>query len=81
MTPTEAGAVAAAYSLIIALIVYRTLNFKVLKKLLIETLKAFGPVFLMIAAARTYIYIVSIEQVDDVILNVKTITHVLGSIG
>jgi len=69
MTPTEAGAIAAAYTLIIALVIYRTLNFKALKKLLISTLEAFGAVFLMVAAARTYIYIVSIEQVDNAILN------------
>jgi len=63
MTPTEAGAVAAAYTLIIALLVYRTLSWAKLKEILIATIKSTGSIFLIIAAAYSFSYIISLEQV------------------
>lgn len=63
MTPTEAGAVAAAYALLVAFFVYHTLNFKALATILIETIKTTGAIFLIIAAAYSFSYIISLEQV------------------
>ena len=63
MTPTEAGAVAAAYTLLIAIFVYRTLTWKSFKKVLIDTIKTTGSIFLIIAAAYSFSYIISLEQV------------------
>ena len=63
MTPTEAGAVAAGYTLIIAVFVYRTLSWKSFKKVIVDTLKTTGSIFLIVAAAYSFSYIISLEQV------------------
>ncbi len=54
MTPTEAGAVAAAYTLVIAFLVYRTLSLRALGKILLDTLRTTGTIFLVIAAAYAF---------------------------
>ncbi len=63
MTPTEAGAVAAAYTMLIAFIGYRTLSFKGLSKIIKETLRSTGSIFLIIAAAYSFSYIINLEGV------------------
>lgn len=63
MTPTEAGAVAGLYTLIIAFFVYKTLNLKEFSKILRDTLKSTGSIFLIIAAAYCFSYIINLEQV------------------
>lgn len=63
MTPTEAGAVAAAYTLIIAIFVYRTLTWASFKKVILDTLKTTGSIFVIVAAAYSFSYIISLEQV------------------
>lgn len=63
MTPTEAGAVAGLYTLLIAFFVYKTLNLKELGKILLDTLKSTGSIFLIIAAAYCFSYIINLEQV------------------
>jgi tripartite ATP-independent transporter DctM subunit len=69
MTPTEAGAVAAAYTLIIAFIVYRTLNLKALGTILLNTLRTTGAIFLVIAGAYGFSFIVTSEQVSKIIVS------------
>lgn len=64
MTPTEAGAMAALYTLIIAFAVYRTLTIQQLKKVFIDTIVTTGSIFLIVAAAYSFSYIISIEQLD-----------------
>lgn len=63
MTPTEAGAVAAAYTLLVAVVVYRTLSWKSFMKVLRDTLKTTGSIFIIVAAAYSFSYIISLEQV------------------
>jgi len=63
MTPTEAGAVAAAYTLLISIFVYRTLTWKGFKKVLLDTLKTTGSIFVIVAAAYSFSYIINLEQV------------------
>lgn len=70
MTPTEAGAVAALYTLVISAFVYRTLSFAVLKKIFVDTLVTTGSIFLIIAAAYSFSYIISLEQVDRWLLGI-----------
>ena len=72
MTPTEAGAVAGAYALIVAIVVYRMLGWKDLKNILIETVKGVGTCSLMIGAAATINYIAAKEQVSVAIANAIT---------
>jgi tripartite ATP-independent transporter DctM subunit len=69
MTPTEAGAVAAAYTLVIAFIVYRTLDIKALERILLNTLRTTGAIFLVIAGAYGFSFIVTSEQVSKIIVN------------
>ena len=63
MTPTEAGAAAALYTLLIAILVYRTLTWSVFRKVIIATIKSTGAIFLIVAAAYGFSYIISLEQV------------------
>jgi tripartite ATP-independent transporter DctM subunit len=69
MTPTEAGAVAAAYTLVIAFLVYRTLNLKALGTILLNTLRTTGAIFLVIAGAYGFSFIVTSEQVSKIIVS------------
>jgi len=77
MTPTEAGAVAAAYTLIIAFLVYRTLNPRALGKILLDTLRTTGAIFLVIAGAYGFSFIITSEQVSKVI--VDTMSSIVSS--
>lgn len=63
MTPTEAGAVAAAYTLLISILVYHTMNWEKFKKVITDTLKTTGSIFVIVAAAYSFSYIISLEQV------------------
>jgi len=76
MTPTEASAVAAAYALIVAFLVYRTLSFNALGKILLNTLRTTGTIFLVIAAAYGFSYIITVEQASHYIVDaMTTIVH------
>jgi len=76
MTPTEAGAVAAAYTLVIAFLVYRTLDYKTFWKILLDTLRTTGTIFLVIAAAFAFSYIVTVEQASThVVTALSGIVH------
>jgi len=77
MTPTEAGAVAAAYTLVIAFLVYRTLNLSALWNILVKTLRSTGTVFLVIAAAFGFSFIVLREQVSTTV--VTAMSGIVGS--
>ena len=76
MTPTEAGAVAGLYALLIAFLAYRMLNWKGLKQVLVDTIKSVGSVSLMIGAATCISYIIAREQVavqlGELILSLTT---------
>jgi tripartite ATP-independent transporter DctM subunit len=76
MTPTEAGAVAAAYTLVIAFLVYRTLNARALGNILLKTLRTTGAIFLVIAGAYGFSFIVTAEQVSrSVVSAMSGIVH------
>ncbi len=63
MTPTEAGAIAGFYSLIVAFLVYRILDWKGLKQVLMDTVKGTGNVSIMIGAASAISFIFAKEQI------------------
>lgn len=76
MTPTEAGAVAAAYTLVIAFFVYRTLSLKTLMVILIDTVRTSGAICLVIAAAFSFSFIITAEQVSShVVTALSSIVH------
>jgi tripartite ATP-independent transporter DctM subunit len=65
VTPTEAGALAGTYALLIAFFVYRVLGFRKLIEILVDTVKSTGTVALIVGAAYSFSYIVAIEHIPD----------------
>jgi tripartite ATP-independent transporter DctM subunit len=63
MTPTEAGAIAGFYALLVSVFIYRVMNLDGLKKVLVDTVKDTGTVSLMIGAATSISYIVAKEHI------------------
>lgn len=74
MTPTEASAIAAAYALFISFFIYRTINLKNLWGVLLNTIITTGVIFLVIAAAFGFSFIVTNEQVSKVVAEVMSST-------
>lgn len=63
MTPTEAGAIAGLYALIISIFAYKAMRWDGFKKLLVQTLQDVGTTSIMIGAAAIISYVVAREQV------------------
>ncbi|MDR1932106.1 MAG: TRAP transporter large permease [Spirochaetales bacterium] len=63
MTPTEAGAVAGFYAILVSAIAYRALSFKDLWQIILATIKDVGATSIMIGAAAIISYIVAREQI------------------
>ena len=72
MTPTEAGAVAALYALLIAVFIYRTMKITMLKNILMDTIRSIGNIFLIVMGAYGFSYIINIEQLGAAIGNFVT---------
>ncbi|MEA2063306.1 MAG: TRAP transporter large permease [Gemmatimonadota bacterium] len=66
-TPTEAGAVAAFYGILISFFVYRVVGLKDLLDVLVDTVKTTGTLAIIVGAAFTFSYIVAIEHIPDMI--------------
>jgi len=62
-TPTEAAGVVSVYSLILSLVVYRTLGLRTLYKILIETVVSTGFVSFLVAGAFVFGYVVAREEI------------------
>jgi tripartite ATP-independent transporter DctM subunit len=62
VTPTEAAAVAAGYALLLAVFWYRTLDFKRLVDVLVESARSTGVVAITIAGALVMNWVVAAEQ-------------------
>jgi tripartite ATP-independent transporter DctM subunit len=81
VTPTEAGALAGTWALLIAFFVYRVLGLKQLLKIIFETVKTTGTLAIIVGAAYTFSYIVAIEHIPDVfagfLLNITQNKYVL----
>lgn len=66
-TPTEAGAVAVAYALIIGLIVYRSLSARELWDALLDTIKGTCMIMLIVAAANPFSWVLSVNQMPQTV--------------
>lgn len=64
-TPTEAGALASLYALIIALFVYRTLGWRALVQCLKDTVSTTGNIGILIGAAYAFSFIVASENIPQ----------------
>lgn len=69
MTPTEAGAIAGLYALIVAVIGYRILSWDSFKQVLVDTVKSTGSVSIMVGAASAISFIFAKEQIGTMIGN------------
>jgi len=65
VTPTEAGALAGIYALLISVLVYRSLGLKQLLEVIIETAKTTGILTVIVGAAFSFSYIVAIEHIPS----------------
>lgn len=66
-TPTEAAAIAATYALLLALIVYRTLNLSQLLAVISDTVRATAMIALIMSGAFVFNYAVANEGVPQLI--------------
>jgi len=81
VTPTEAGALAGFYAVIISFFVYRALGLKQLLEVIIDTIKTTGTLTLIVGAAFSFSYIVAIEHIPDlfssILLGITTNKYLL----
>ncbi len=76
VTPTEAGALASLWALVISVVYYRSLGWEQLVEVLKSTAKTTGTVSIIVGAAFSFSYIIAIEQIPaaigQVFLNITT---------
>jgi tripartite ATP-independent transporter DctM subunit len=81
VTPTEAGALAGIYALLISVLVYRSLGIKQLLEVIFETAKTTGILTVIVGAAFSFSYIVALEHIPEVfsglLLSITTNKYVL----
>lgn len=81
VTPTEAGALAGFYAVIISFFVYRALGLKQLIEVIIDTIKTTGYLTIIVGAAFSFSYIVAIEHIPDlfssILLGITTNKYLL----
>ena len=70
VTPTEAGALAGFYAVIISFFVYRALGLKQLIEVIIDTVKTTGTLTIIVGAAFSFSYIVAIEHIPDMFASI-----------
>ncbi|MEG1844345.1 MAG: TRAP transporter large permease, partial [Clostridia bacterium] len=66
-TPTEAGAVAAIYGLIIGLFVYKDLKIKNVPKILVDSAVAAAVIMIIMATVQTFCYVLTREKIPQMI--------------
>ncbi len=67
VTPTEAGALAALYALIVSALVYRALGPRRFLRILQNTVRTTGVLSLLVGTAYAFSYIVAIEQIPQMV--------------
>jgi tripartite ATP-independent transporter DctM subunit len=67
VTPTEAGAVAGLYALIVSILVYRMLNWESLKTILLDTVRTVGTVSITVGCASVIVYISTLERIPSLL--------------
>ncbi|GAA4522284.1 TRAP transporter large permease [Chelativorans composti] len=66
-TPTEAAAIAAAYALVISVVIYRSISVKDFYASLYTSAKSSASIGMLIAGALVFNYVVTIENIPDAI--------------
>ena len=70
VTPTEAGALAAFWAILISVLVYRAMGPKELWKVIVQTMRTTGTLSIIVGAAFTFSFIVAREHIPDMIATV-----------
>jgi C4-dicarboxylate transporter DctM subunit len=73
-TPTESGAVAVFYALVVGIFVYRELSTETLWEALVNSAKSSGQVLIVVACASLFTWVITVNQVP------QTITAYLSSV-
>lgn len=68
-TPTEAAMVAVTYAFIIGLFVYKVLKFRDIPVILRDSVITSGSIILLVGFARVFAYILTVEQIPQMIAN------------
>lgn len=66
-SPTEAAVLSVFYSLIISLFVYKTLKFKEIPDIFRESIKTFGPMLFILAAATAFARVLALMNVPQTV--------------
>jgi tripartite ATP-independent transporter DctM subunit len=74
-TPTEAAAIAAAYALVLAFVVYRSISLVQLGSVILETLKTTAAIGLIMAGAFVFNYAIANENVPQLLRNTLVALH------
>lgn len=64
-TPTEAAAVAAAYALVISVILYRSVSFRDFYKSVLDSARVSASIGMLIAGALVFNYVVTVENIPE----------------
>ena len=67
VTPTEAGALASLYAIIVSIFVYRAIGAKDFVKVILNTVKTTGTLSLLVGTAYAFSYIVAIEHIPGLV--------------
>ncbi|MGQ7846733.1 TRAP transporter large permease [Granulosicoccus sp. 3-233] len=80
-TPTESAVAAVVYALFLGLVVYRTLSFKHLIRVSMDTIETSASILMIIAAASIFAYILTANQVaaslGDILLGISENKNVI----
>jgi TRAP-type transport system large permease protein len=68
-TPTEAAVIAAVYSLIVGIVVYKELKISHFKEVFIATAKGTGTVMLIVGAATSAAYMITTAHIPEMLAN------------
>lgn len=66
-TPTESAVAAVAYALFLGLVVYRTLSFKHLIRVSMDTIETSAAILMIVSAASIFAYILTANQVASIL--------------
>lgn len=66
-TPTEAGVVACVYAWVVATFVYKKMNFKILKQVVIKSAKSSAVIMMIVAACQALAMVITVARVPQTI--------------
>jgi len=69
VTPTEAGALAALYAIIISVFVYKAMGMKDFLQVIKNTVRTTGTLSLLVGSAYAFSYIIAIEHIPQMVAN------------